>query len=118
MDAIDVQELVDYTKALIAKGLKTFIMGVIVKEFPPAATGVLQQMLSSFLDYVVKLVLNYFDKMAFNLNIDLLTSDQAADYRDAVAKLIKAPDDISDQEWERLENEASSKFDNLVRLTK
>lgn len=54
---------------------------------------------------------------AFILNAKVLTSDQAKDYREAVAKRILAPDDIPDDKWEEIEREANDKMVQLVRVS-
>ncbi len=122
MDTIPIQELVD---AVESRSVDV-VTQIIILEIA-SATGPLSGVLAIAMNYLakplIKLIVTYIvkilDRVGFNLNMDLVTSDQAKDYREAEANLIKAKanSELSDEEWSRLEEAANHKFDQLFNLT-
>lgn len=118
MDSIDVQDLVDWTESFIAKRMIDFILAQAIIAAPWLGWALINPVARGIIEAGVNLGIKFLDGIGFNLNTDIVTTDQGSDYRKTIVALIKAPDDIPDAEWERLENEANHKFDELVRLSK
>ena len=89
-------------------------------------TGPLSGFMKTFVDIVLRRgirwlatqFIDWTDGQLFSLNMKILTSDQAKDYRAKLALVLNSPDDIPDEEWERLEREANDAFNQLVSLSK
>lgn len=124
MDTIPIQDLVDQAK----KRTIDSITNALVAKFL-ALTGPLSGFLGwvaswalrPAVRYVVTIIVNEGDKMLFNFNMDVITSDQAADYREAEARIIEAKKtgaQLSDEYWRKLEDEANVAFDRLVNFTR
>ena len=118
MDAIPIQALVDKTKAFVAARTVEFLVAKAVLALPFLAWPVISTITRKAIEWGVEAALTFMDGQLFNLNMDILTRDQASDYRKTIAALELAPDDISDADWMKLEQDANHKFDELVRLAK
>ena len=111
--ALDIDDLIKYAKKQGADfGVKYLMM-----KFPWAATPWISWLTEPLFRMVVQALLDEADLFGFKVNSAFLTSAQAAEYRAAVAKLHGVSKNISDEEWEKLENEASESFRNLVRYS-
>ncbi len=123
MDTLPVQDLVDYTKQLEKKGLKAFILVKIAALTGPLA-GIMGWFVTTFLDrfveWIVEQAIEYVWKLKFRANIDLITSDQGADYRKDAAAAIRAQRDpsIPVSEWEKRERAANHSLNQLGNYTK
>lgn len=118
MDSIDIQKLVDYTESLIAGRMVDFLLAQAVVAVPWLGWAFVNPITKGIIEWGVNVGIKFLDGIGFNINTDIVTTDQAADYRHTVAAIHNSPDDISDEEWEKLENEANHKFDELVHLAK
>ena len=118
MDSIPIQGLVDQTKSFFAKRLIEYLLAQALIAAPFLGWSFILPLLRQVVEWGVNKALDYLDGKLFNLNMDILTSDQASDYRKTVAAILTAPDDISDAEWIKLEEAANHKFDELIRLSK
>lgn len=119
MDAIPIEDLVTKTKALAIKYGVDLVLAEIAALIGPISgffAPVINFFLKKSVEWAVTVLVNKSDRFLFGVNMDLVTSDQAKDYRASVAKLIKASDDISDEEWEKLEDEANHNFGQLAKL--
>lgn len=119
MDTIPIEDLVQQTKSFAIK-YGTDLVLVEIAALTGPISGFFAPLINYFfrsaVGWVVARLVNKSDRFLFGINMDLVTSDQAKDYRASIAKLIKAPDEISDADWEKLEDEANHNFGNLVRL--
>lgn len=116
MDTIPIEELVQKTKALaIEYGSKLVLAEIAALTGPISGffAPIINFLLKEAVNWVVTLLINKGDKFLFGLNMPLVTSDQGKDYRDAVAKVLSLPDDVSDADWEAAEDEANHKFQQL-----
>lgn len=123
MDAIPIQDLVDNAKSRSIDLLSKYVIGQIAALTGPLSGffgKLLEAIIGKLVRWVVTKVVEFSDRKLFNFNADILTTDQASDYRKAEAAVIRAKDDpsVSDEEFERLEYEANHKFDQLVNLAK
>jgi len=123
VDTIPIQDLVDQAK----KRTIDSITNALVAKFL-ALTGPLSGFLGWVASWGLKPLVRYFvgivvdqaDKTLFNFNMDVITADQAADYRRAEASIIMAKkkgEMLTDAEWKELENEADAAFSRLVSFT-
>jgi hypothetical protein len=110
---IDIQDLVDITKK---RGLE---LGVawIKTQFPWMGNSLVWVFIGPIVEMIVKTLMDEVDTFGFRFNSTFLTSAQAAEYREKQAKLLGLSSDISDEEWRRLDDEASKAFRNLVRYS-
>jgi len=123
MDALPIQDLVDQAKA---RAINSITAGLIAQAV--AITGplsgffgsIINWLLGSFIRWLVTKAVDFADRRLFNFNMDIVTADQAADYREAEARVIRARSDanVSDEEYERLEDEANHLFDQLINFAK
>ncbi len=111
--ALDIDDLVNYAKK---QGVEFGVKYLLLK-LPWLATPWISWLATPILRMIVQTLLDEVDLFGFKVNSIFLTSAQAAEYRAAVAKLHGLDDNISDEEWERLENEASESFRNLIRYS-
>lgn len=118
MDAVDIDDLVNYAESFIAQRLVDGILVQAVAAFPPLGWAFLNPISRQFIELGVNVGIKILDGMGFNINTDVITTDQGADWRKAAAVVLRLPDSVSDEEWEKAENEANHKFDELVRLTR
>lgn len=111
---VDIDDLVKYAKQ---QGLDFGVKYLLLK-FPWMATPWISWFTVPILKMVVGALLDEVELFGFRVNATFLTSGQAADFRAAAAKALNVPKDISDEEWEKIENEASEAFRNLVRFAR
>lgn len=119
MDAIPIEELVQKTKAYAVKYGTDLVLAEIVALTGPISgffAPLLNYILKEAVGWVVSIIVNKADKFLFGLNMNVVTSDQGKDYREAVAKVLTLPDNVSDAEWEAAELAANHKFDQLARF--
>lgn len=116
---LDIEDLVREAKSDLGNiGTAALVAGMIA-EWPELVTSEIGMELAKFAAaYAVKILIENGEFFAFLLNSDFLTSEQAADYRDKVAKRLQAPDDISDEDWEKLEREKIDAFRALGNFTR
>ena len=116
---LDIEDLVREAKSDLGQiGVAALVAGM-VAEWPELATNeILFEMAKYTAAWAVNVLLENGEFGAFVLNTKFLTSEQAADYRDKVARRLLAPDDIADDEWERIEREKLDAFRTLINLTR
>jgi hypothetical protein len=123
VDAIPVQDIVDQFKARSIDLATEAVLGQVIALTGPLS-GFFGPVIYFFMKRIVRwgvsVALDYLDKGLFNVNMEIVASDQASDWRKAEAKLMKAKEDpnLTDEYWEQLEYEANHKFEQLVNFTK
>lgn len=122
MDAIPIQDLVDAAEARGVDFATDIIMAEIATLTGPLA-GILLWLMNfiarPFIHALVAWIVKILDFGLFKLNMDVVVSDQGADYRAAEAKVERAKSDptVTDDQWEAMENEADHKFRELFNYT-
>jgi hypothetical protein len=119
VDTIPIESLVQQVKArAIALGTNFVIAEIVAFTGPISGffAPLINWLLKEVVEYVVTIIVNKSDKFLFGVNMALITTDQAKDYRDAEAKVLSLPDDVSDADWEAAELAANHAFDNLAKL--
>lgn len=114
MDPIPIEKLVEEAKKDFVSFISTAIVSAIMIAVPSLSW--LETPIRYFINLAVVFLVGRGELGVFVLNARVLTSDQAKDYRSAVAKRLLAPDTVSDDEWEEIENEANHYMVQLVRF--
>lgn len=114
-DAIPIQNLIDQAKRDFIAWSSSFIVTALIKSMP--WTVYIKSIITAFIQLVITWLVAKGELGIFILNTVVLTSAQAKDYRIAVAKRMNLPPDVSDADWEVVENEANHAFINLIRFT-
>ena len=118
LDTVDLEDLAnafgDDFVAFTTKGLMTGI----VAQVPWLAAGgsMLLPMVEDGVRWLVKYLGHNLGLIAFQFNTFVWTSDQAKDYIAAVEKANSMPDDISDEDWMKIDEERMHSFGNLYNL--
>lgn len=121
MDTLPVQDLFDYLQKQFIERATDFAMGQILLLTGPLAGSLswtMRMIGRPVIKYVVSKTVYYADQISFKLNTAVVTTDQAKDYRVAVAAVLQLPANAPPEEWERLEREADHKFDELFNTAK
>lgn len=114
MDTIPIDDLVMHAKSDFVNWITTKATTALAIAVPWLSPVIF--IVSFFLKIAITWLVDKGELGAFILNAKVLTSDQAKDYREAVAKRILAPEDIPDDQWMEIEYEANHQFTNLVRF--
>lgn len=102
------------TKAVLVKII------ALTGPFSGFLAPVIMWMLEGIVRWIVTQAIEYIDQGLFRVNMDIVAADQAKDWREAEAKLIRAKLDpnLTPEYWEQLEYEANHKFEQLINFTK
>lgn len=119
LDTIDIDGFADeFAKRTLEVERNAVVAGA-VAAFPwLAAGGPFAKIVTEVIGDVSEVFLKYLNDqigwIAFKFNTTVFTTDQGKDYVASIEKLLKLPDDVSDAEWEKAEDEANRAFRNLV----
>lgn len=116
MDTIDVEEFAKTVKETFVTYFTNLAFTELVAIAPWVATPFISYLVKWGIEKVVTLLATQGGLVAFMINTKVFTIDQAKDYVGAVERLHAAPDDISDEEWSILEDDANHAFKNLIRF--
>lgn len=81
-------------------------------------TPIIRDLMKSLLHKIIELLAGQGGLVAFVINTRVFTTDQAKDYMDAVGNILKLPEGVSDEEWEKAELKANHAFAQLVSYLK
>ncbi len=116
-DSIDVEEFANTVKSTFIIYFTNLVYTQLLVAVPWIAAPFISYIARWVIAAVVTSLATHGGLIAFIINTRVFTIDQAKDYMAAVDKLHEAPDDISDEEWSRLELEANHAFKNLIRFS-
>jgi len=114
--AHDIDDLVKAARESFEKWAIGILWAKAIAAAPVLASPWLSWIAKGVIDWFVKTLVGTGELAAFIVNTNVLTSEQAKDYREAIGKVITAPADISPEEWKKLEDEANKRFDDFVRF--
>lgn len=117
MTTIPIEEFAGYVKKSFVTFFTDLIYTNLVLAAPWAASPILGRVIRWIIEQGVAFMATKGGLVAFMINTKIFTMDQAKDYSQAIDKLYKASDNISDEEWDKLEREANNKFSDLVRFS-
>jgi hypothetical protein len=116
LDTIDIEDFAQKVKSSIVNYI---LAGVIA--MPPfsklVAIPILGRIIKTFIEIAAEIVAGKLGFAAFVINTGIFTRDQARDYVEALRRIDNLPEGVSDDEWEKHENEANHAFTNLVRYS-
>lgn len=117
-DTIDIEDFANQVK----KDLVSFFTNLVWANLIIVAPWLTSPILAIPVKYVIELIIEFLATTgglaAFVINTKVFTTDQAKDYMEAVSNLLTLPDSVSDEEWEKAEDETNKAFANLVNFTK
>lgn len=90
-------------------------MGAITAAQPWLGLPIINQIARIIVGKILTILIDQGEMGAFIVNTKFLVSEQAKDYRFAVARLMLLNDKSSSQEWETAERNANEAFNRLVR---
>lgn len=118
MDTVDIEDLAGKVKSSFVGFWTNFIYGAAVAQMPALAGPIVSTIVKGAIGWAVELMATKGGQVAFMINTGVFTRDQAKDFLEALRAIDKLPDNVSDEEWEKKENEANHAFGNLVNYTK
>lgn len=116
MKTVDVEDFAQAVKSSLIRYLLKVVSGL-PQVKPVIALPVIGPIFLKIVEWILSLAVGQAGLAAFIINTKVFTGAQARDYMDALDKINKAPDDISDAEWAKLEGKANEAFYRLVHFT-
>ena len=119
LDTIDIDDFANEFAKQTLKAERNAVVAGAIAAFPwLGAGGPFAPIITDMIGDISEVFLDYFNKqigwIAFKFNTTVFTTDQGKDYVASIEKLLKLPDNVSDAEWEKAEDEANHAFENLV----
>ena len=110
------------TEDLVRKAKSSFhdwslgiTVNAITAAVPWLGLPVVRQILSIVVSKILNVLIDQGELGAFILNTKFMVSEQAKEYRYAVARLMLLSEKASKEEWELAERNANEAFNRLVR---
>lgn len=119
MDTIPIEDLVQKTKEYAVKYGTDLVIAEIASLVGPISgffAPIINWIMREVVQWVIQTFVNKADKFLFGVNMNVVTADQGADYRAAVAKVLTLPDNVSDADWEAAELAANHAFGQLAKF--
>lgn len=111
----NVQGLVYEAKLSFLNWSTNIVLDNLIIWKPWLANSFLKKITEMILRIILKILIDKGELGAFVINTKILTSSQAKEYREAVAKVMRA---TSHEEWVNAESEANAKFIELIKLNR
>jgi hypothetical protein len=117
LETIPIETFAEYVKSAFVSFFTKLIWTELSVIAPWVNTPLLKQLLKWSIEKGVTFLATQGGLVAFMINTKIFSVDQAKDYREALEKLNKLPDGVSDEEWEKTEREANLAFERLIRFS-
>lgn len=119
LDTVDIEDLAnEFGKDLIRVERNAIVASVVASSPWLAAGGPFAKIALEVIGDIAEEMLKYLNEqigwIAFRFNTTVFTTDQGKDYIKTIEKRRDMPDDVSDEEWARAEEEANHALYNLV----
>ena len=115
-DTIDIEDFANAVKSSLLKYLLSVVLAI-PEVAKITAIPIVGPLFKKLIEWILSLALGQAGLAAFIINTKVFTYAQAQDYIDALKKLERAPEGVSDEEWAKLEDEATRAFSNLIRFS-
>lgn len=116
MKAVDIDDFAQAVKSSLIRYLLQVVAGL-PQVKPVIALPVIGPIFLKIVEWILTLAVGQAGLAAFIINTKVFTGAQARDYMDALDKINKAPDNIPDAEWAKLEGKANEAFYNLIHFS-
>jgi hypothetical protein len=105
-------------KTNLVKFLTDLLTANLIQNMPFFGLPILNKVSRFVIEQAVSFAATKGGLVLFMINTKVFTTSQASDYLTAISKLKSAPNDISDSEWRKLEEEANAAFINLISFSR
>ncbi len=118
LDTIDIEDLANqFGEDFVAVTTKAVMGAVYVKVPWLAGQGnFFGKVVQELVEFIVQYIGHNLGLIAFQFNTYVWTTDQGQDYIASVEKRRAMPEDVSDEDWMKAEEEANHAFFNLWNL--
>lgn len=116
MDTIDIEDFAEYVKSSFVTYFTELALTELAIVAPWTKLPVLSWLIRQFVNWVVDYLATKGGQVAFMINTKVFTQDQAKDYMSALEAMHSLPDTVTDEQWEKAENEANHAFRNLINF--
>lgn len=117
MKTVDIDDFAQAVKSSLIRYLVA-ALGEVPQVKVILAVPIIGPLFKRILEWVIGLAVGQAGLAAFIINTRVFTGAQAKDYMAALEKLRSAPDNIPNEEWEKLEGKANEAFYMLVRFSR
>lgn len=114
MDTIPIEDFAKYVKSSFVSYYTDLAMTGILAVAPWSVP--VSWLTRMFVEFIVTFIATKGGLVAFMINTKVFTKDQAKDYIRIINELHSLPDDVSDEDWEKKEDEANHYFHNIVNF--
>ncbi len=118
MDTIDIEEFANEFKNSFVSVFTEVAMTALIASQPWIAASPLRRPIHDFIEWIITLIGTVGGLVAFMINTHVFTTDQADDWFKSRQVLKNLPDDVTDEVWDKAEEEANHAFRNLINYRK